>query len=179
MSAQKKLKWLPNIISASRIVLAIFMFLAAISEHWGLAFWLLLTAMATDYLDGWLAKKLTATSEIGEDLDRYSDAVLAILGALSLVVIGIIDWRWFLLLIPYGLYFEGNHKKWKTDDWLRKALVMLPVTILFSIWILVAWAYAILAFGWSWYFIPITLGIIAPLGVLKKHRIKAWINPTN
>lgn len=99
------MKHLPNILTAARLVLALFMFLALAAaaggvpyvserltpeaqfglERW--AFVAFVVAAVTDFFDGWLARKLDATSVWGAILDPIGDKVLvcgAILGLLSL-----------------------------------------------------------------------------------------------
>jgi CDP-diacylglycerol--glycerol-3-phosphate 3-phosphatidyltransferase len=96
---------LPNIITAARLVLALFMFLALAAAagavpfiggsltpetqfallRW--AFWAFAIAAVTDFIDGWLARKLGATTVWGAILDPIGDKVLvcgAVLGLLSL-----------------------------------------------------------------------------------------------
>ncbi|HEX6865856.1 MAG TPA: CDP-diacylglycerol--glycerol-3-phosphate 3-phosphatidyltransferase [Caulobacteraceae bacterium] len=99
------MKHLPNILTAGRLVLTLFMFLALaaaaggvpfVSEHltpdmqFGLqrwAFWAFIVAAVTDFFDGWLARKLNAETIWGAILDPIGDKVLvagAILGLMSL-----------------------------------------------------------------------------------------------
>lgn len=99
------MKSLPNILTASRLVMALFMFvaLAAASgavpyfsdrlepelqfalQRW--AVYAFVAAALTDFFDGWLARRLNATSLWGAILDPIGDKVLvcgAVLGLLSL-----------------------------------------------------------------------------------------------
>lgn len=99
------MKHLPNILTGGRIVLTLFMFLAlaaaagavpwlserlTVETQFGLerwAFWAFVIAAVTDFFDGWLARKLQATSVWGAILDPIGDKVLvagAILGLMSL-----------------------------------------------------------------------------------------------
>jgi CDP-diacylglycerol--glycerol-3-phosphate 3-phosphatidyltransferase len=99
------MKALPNILTSLRLALALFMFLALAAAAGG-APWLserlepdtqfalqrwavyaFVVAAVTDFFDGWLARKLNATSVWGAILDPIGDKVLvcgAILGLLSL-----------------------------------------------------------------------------------------------
>ena len=99
------MKALPNILSAGRLVLTLFMFVALVAvaggvpwlsaqldlstqfalERW--AFIAFVVAAVTDYFDGWLARKLDAVTVWGAILDPIGDKVLvcgAILGLLAL-----------------------------------------------------------------------------------------------
>jgi CDP-diacylglycerol--glycerol-3-phosphate 3-phosphatidyltransferase len=99
------MKALPNILTMMRLALALFMFVALAAAAGG-APWLserlepetqfalqrwavyaFVVAAVTDFFDGWLARKLDATSVWGAILDPIGDKVLvcgAILGLLSL-----------------------------------------------------------------------------------------------
>ncbi len=99
------MKHLPNIITGARLIMALFMFVALAAagggvpwlseqltqedqfnlERW--AFVAFVVAALTDFVDGWLARKMNATSIWGAILDPIADKVLvcgAILGLLAL-----------------------------------------------------------------------------------------------
>src|ERR1051325_7981885 len=99
------MKSLPNILTASRLVMALFMFVALAASTGGVpylsnrlepdtqfalqrwAVYAFVLAAVTDFFDGWLARKLDAVSGWGAILDPIGDKVLvrgAILGLLSL-----------------------------------------------------------------------------------------------
>ncbi len=99
------MKHLPNILTAGRLVLALFMFIALAAAAGGVpflsdmltpddqfalqrwAFWAFVVAAVTDFFDGWLARRLNATTVWGAILDPIGDKVLvcgAILGLMSL-----------------------------------------------------------------------------------------------
>ena len=99
------MKHLPNILTAGRLVLTLFMFLALAAAAGGVpwvsdqltpemqfglqrwAFWAFVVAAVTDFFDGWLARKLNAMTVWGAILDPIGDKVLvagAILGLMSL-----------------------------------------------------------------------------------------------
>jgi CDP-diacylglycerol--glycerol-3-phosphate 3-phosphatidyltransferase len=99
------MKSLPNILTGSRLIMALFMFVAFAAaagavpyfsnrlepeaqfalQRW--AVYAFVLAAVTDFFDGWLARKLDAESVWGAILDPIGDKVLvcgAILGLLSL-----------------------------------------------------------------------------------------------
>lgn len=99
------MKSLPNLLTGSRLIMALFMFVALAAstgavpyfanrlepatqfalQRW--AVYAFVLAAVTDYFDGWLARKLNAESVWGAILDPIGDKVLvcgAILGLLSL-----------------------------------------------------------------------------------------------
>jgi len=100
---ETRMKNLPNILTGSRLVMALFMFVAMAAaagvvpglsidvqsqlrlERW--AFYAFVIASVTDFFDGWLARKLDAVSVWGAILDPIGDKILvcgALLGLLAL-----------------------------------------------------------------------------------------------
>ena len=68
-----------NLMTLSRILLAIVIFLLlAIDNYLEVALALFMLAGFTDYLDGYLARKYTLTSQLGEILDPIADKILII-----------------------------------------------------------------------------------------------------
>jgi len=68
-----------NLLTISRIVLGAFIFiLLTRPEGYFLAFILFFVAGATDYFDGYLARKYNAVSEIGVILDPIADKILIV-----------------------------------------------------------------------------------------------------
>jgi len=73
------LRHLPNALTASRGLcglVILWVMLGPLPDRW--AFWLFLWAVFTDLWDGWLARKLHATSTTGQWLDPTADKVLTI-----------------------------------------------------------------------------------------------------
>ena len=68
-----------NLLTFSRILIAIFIFvLLFLEDYYLLAFILFLMAGLSDYFDGFLARKYNASSQIGEILDPIADKMLVI-----------------------------------------------------------------------------------------------------
>lgn len=68
-----------NLMTLSRIALAIIIFLIlAIDNYLEVALILFLFAGFTDYLDGFLARRYSLTSQLGEILDPIADKILVI-----------------------------------------------------------------------------------------------------
>ena len=66
-----------NILTLSRIIIAMVIFtLLMLENNYLLAFVLFFIAGLTDYLDGFLARKYNATSQMGEILDPVADKIL-------------------------------------------------------------------------------------------------------
>ena len=68
-----------NLLTLSRLFLAAIIFLLLTRPEWYFfAFILFFVAGATDYFDGYLARKYNLTSEIGEVLDPIADKILIV-----------------------------------------------------------------------------------------------------
>ena len=68
-----------NILTLARILIAVVIFaFLAIKNYYLLALFLFFVAGMTDYLDGLLARKFNATSQLGEILDPLADKILII-----------------------------------------------------------------------------------------------------
>ena len=68
-----------NLLTLSRIFIAIIIFgLLMLNNYYVLAFVLFFVAGLTDYLDGFLARKYNASSQMGEILDPIADKILII-----------------------------------------------------------------------------------------------------
>lgn len=113
-------KNIPNAVSLTRILFAIFLVLFAINDEWKLAFWFLIAGILTDVLDGFLARKLDAKSEIGEKwIDPICDMVLTFFTVAGLVFTGIISWiAVFILLVMAACLWVPIHR-FKPDNSLR------------------------------------------------------------
>jgi cardiolipin synthase len=67
------------------------------TKHWGYAGWLLGVLGATDWVDGFLARRLHQVSEVGKILDPVADRILVIGGVITIAVVGAVPW-WFAAL---------------------------------------------------------------------------------
>lgn len=82
----KRIKQIPNLLTASRLVAPLFIVPAAFSGNLPLAIFFTMLFEATDFVDGYFARKLDAVSEFGKDLDPIVDKIFATGLALPLVV---------------------------------------------------------------------------------------------
>ena len=92
------MRQIPNALSVLRAFLAVPVVLSLRAGRDGAALLLVVVALATDALDGYLARRFQWTSRAGHVLDPVADKVLAAALALSLWA-----WRdlpgWFLLVV--------------------------------------------------------------------------------
>jgi CDP-diacylglycerol--glycerol-3-phosphate 3-phosphatidyltransferase len=93
---------LPNILSLSRLLATVVVFiLVLINQPWAflVATLLFLLASVTDYLDGYLARKMKVVSSLGIFLDLTADKVLVASVLIAMVQIGIIPaWITFIII---------------------------------------------------------------------------------
>ena len=92
------LKWLPNALTILRCILAFVVgwtILQTSLNTW-VPFGLFVVVAATDFLDGYAARKLNAVSAFGAFLDPVADKLLVAISLLALCQIT--NWNWVLLL---------------------------------------------------------------------------------
>lgn len=99
---------LPNKLSVARIV-AVPFFLAAMLASWpgpswalvalrGLALALFIAAAATDWFDGWYARRHNLKTRLGALIDPLADKILVAAALVALVEVGLL-WAWVVALI--------------------------------------------------------------------------------
>jgi phosphatidylglycerophosphate synthase len=133
-------KVLPNLLSVLRLVLAALMVVVAATA--GSRAWFLIlfgTALVTDALDGFLARRWHAVSDLGRRLDSWGDYVMtaAAVAGIWLLWPEVVrkEWPWFVTtvvgcfaIVVYGLV------RWRRvlgyHTWLAKAMVfVLPIAV--------------------------------------------------
>jgi len=93
---------LPNLITVSRLLglpFILYFLEDATVNHRLIALAIFLVASATDWLDGYLARRLDQVTEVGKFLDPLVDKLLVLAPLLSLIALGEIPpWGVFLIL---------------------------------------------------------------------------------
>jgi CDP-diacylglycerol---glycerol-3-phosphate 3-phosphatidyltransferase len=90
--------WIPSIFTASRLVMAFIFFYLFINNQVFLSTIIFAGAIATDTFDGYLARKLDATSRFGAFLDTIVDFILVLVSFLAFVLFDIYPF-WILVVI--------------------------------------------------------------------------------
>ncbi|MGB9771952.1 MAG: CDP-alcohol phosphatidyltransferase family protein [Candidatus Kapaibacteriota bacterium] len=90
---------IPNILSLTRLILAFIIGYLLFTEQKNFAILLIFFAWVTDLLDGYLARKLKAISELGKILDPLADKLLVLIIVISLVAKGVISTTTSLFVI--------------------------------------------------------------------------------
>jgi cardiolipin synthase len=90
----------PNLISMVRLALVpVFLWLVLGPEADLLALLVLMFSGVTDYLDGWLARRLDQHSSVGEILDPVADRLYILAVVIGLGLREIIPW-WIAIVLP-------------------------------------------------------------------------------
>jgi len=96
MSSEKKIWTIANILTMLRVVLAVPIIIALHKQQvFWIVFWEVL-AIATDLLDGYLARKLNQQSDFGRILDPVAD---------KLLILGVTGFMAFSSLYDFPLWF--------------------------------------------------------------------------
>lgn len=90
---------LPNLLSASRLILGPLAAWFILENQWVAAAVLLIIAITTDVLDGWLARRWQQTSALGGLIDHSSDAFMVTLMLLAEASLGLVPWLLPILVI--------------------------------------------------------------------------------
>lgn len=148
---------LPNAITIARILCApvfLWMLLADGGADGALRWWaavLFIVAIATDGIDGYLARKYEIVTDLGKLLDPIADKALTGLAFIGLSILGELDW-WITIVVlvrevgitVYRLVVAGDHVvaaawmgKLKTvAQALALSLALLPLWTVVGEWIL-------------------------------------------
>ncbi|HZZ36070.1 MAG TPA: CDP-diacylglycerol--glycerol-3-phosphate 3-phosphatidyltransferase [Caulobacteraceae bacterium] len=180
--------WLPNLFTGFRLALALFMFVALAaaagdvpwldvepSLGFGLqrgAFYAFVVAALTDFVDGWIARKLDATSIWGAILDPIADKVLVCAAVLGLMSQGTNA----AVVLPAALILFREFTVSALREVAAGKGVSLPVTLLAK-WKttlqLTALGAELLIAAWNAFRLPDDPGILGPF-TLAAHAL-LWI----
>ncbi|MBA2464117.1 MAG: CDP-alcohol phosphatidyltransferase family protein [Nocardioidaceae bacterium] len=97
---ERRVVTIPNIISFIRLAgVPLFLWLILVPEADGWALTVLMLSGVSDYLDGYLARRLDQASKLGEILDPVADRLYILATVVGLAVRDVIPW-WLALLLP-------------------------------------------------------------------------------
>jgi CDP-diacylglycerol--glycerol-3-phosphate 3-phosphatidyltransferase/cardiolipin synthase len=152
----------PNAISLARLLLMPVCAWLLATRHYATG--LVLTALvgASDWVDGWLARRIRQVSRVGQLLDPFADRMLIASVAVALLVRGVLPWPAVVLLVGRDLVLLAGWPLLKRRGvkppevvWVGKAatfdlLVALPMLVMGEItWVAAAAAHALgLALLW-------------------------------
>jgi len=99
---------IPNVLSLLRLAgVPLFLYWALVTEQDGRAILLLMAAGATDYLDGWIARRYGSFTRLGQLLDPAADRLYILATLLALVARDGLPLWWALVLIGRDLVLAG------------------------------------------------------------------------
>ncbi|HEY2787481.1 MAG TPA: CDP-diacylglycerol--glycerol-3-phosphate 3-phosphatidyltransferase [Fimbriiglobus sp.] len=131
----------PNLLSLSRLPLAAALFVFIANDLWAAALVTFLLAAATDWLDGWWARKFNQGSALGRALDPLTDKVLVCGAFIFLIPVrgaGLEPWMVTVVvareLLVTGIrgMVESAGKKFGAD-WFGKLKTVLQLAALIAI----------------------------------------------
>ncbi len=93
-------KLLPSILSSLRIILAFVLFYSYLNQMMVSSVIIFITALSTDYLDGFIARRWDAITDYGAYLDTIADFILVATVFLAFIIVGIYPY-WLLILIIF------------------------------------------------------------------------------
>ena len=105
-STTHQLLTLPNIITLVRLAcIPIFLWLLFVQDDRASAAWLLGGLGATDWVDGWVARRYGQVSELGKILDPLADRLLFIVAVGAMIIDGAIPlwFAWLVVIREVGL----------------------------------------------------------------------------
>jgi CDP-diacylglycerol--glycerol-3-phosphate 3-phosphatidyltransferase len=164
------MRWLPNLLTGLRLVLALFVFAALLAVAGAVPGWrpdlavaailirlalaAFIVAAVTDFFDGWLARRFNAASVWGAILDPIADKVLV-----CATLVGLLAGGGVALTLPAGLILMREFAVSGLREVVSARGLKLPVTWLAK-WKttiqLVALAALIVLFGWPAFGLPLT-----------------------
>ena len=100
MRAWAELRTLPNLLSISRLALAVAFILANRAD---VRIVLVMMALATDYLDGWIARQFGPMTRMGALLDPVTDRVFALVGVSTFLFEGTLTTSQYFIMISRDL----------------------------------------------------------------------------
>ena len=157
--ASNRVVTIPNALSLLRLLgVPVFLWLVLVPEADVAAFVLLVVAGATDWFDGYLARRLDQRSRLGVVLDPLADRLYIAATLLGLALRGLIPWWLVVVLVLREAMLLAIVPRLR-----RHGLVALPVTYVgkAATWCLLwgfpllllggqpAFGTAALAFGWA------------------------------
>lgn len=101
---------IPNAISVIRLLCApVFLWLLFGAEERTAAFVLLAVLGATDWVDGWIARRFDQGSVLGKVLDPVADRILLLTAAVALTIDGVVPtWVGVLVLVREAIVSAGT-----------------------------------------------------------------------
>ena len=92
------LRQIPNALTTMRLFLAVPICLLILDENYSAVLWIALLAGVSDGVDGWLARKLDATSRYGAIVDPLADKVMLGCAYACFALVDLLPW-WVVMVV--------------------------------------------------------------------------------
>jgi cardiolipin synthase (CMP-forming) len=177
---------IPNAFSFVRLLcVPLFLWLLFVSDHPAVAAWLLVLLGATDWVDGYIARRFNQGSEFGKILDPTADRALLIAGAVALLVIDSVPIQvrffvWVVLVreilvgaVTITLALVGARRidvVWAGKAGTFFVMPALPMFVL-AAYIEGFWHWEMLIMGWISGVVGVVLGYYAVLQYIPLARV--------
>ena len=162
-AAPEPLLNIPNLLSFARIPLAVVLFACIVYEAWLVGLIVFVVACATDWLDGWWARRYGPLTLVGRNLDPLADKVLVCGAFIYLIPVpgaAILPWMATVVvcreLLVTGLrgMVEAAGKTFGAD-WFGKLKMGLQCAVVIGVFLILYWRAA----G----FTPAVLDLLEPI----------------
>ena len=168
---------LPTLFTLVRIVLAPFIVLAMVKQHWGVAFLLFLIASVTDVIDGNLARWFNQKTFLGACIDPIADKILLISCFTTLAfcqspLFSIPNWFVFLVVVKDSILVFGGLVIFFTRGYLHVNPTILGKLTTFVQTCFIIWLFACYFFQWlpiKTYYAMLTLLAILVVASLVQY----------
>jgi phosphatidylglycerophosphate synthase len=107
---RNKISLIPSLITSIRVILAFVLLYSIINNFGVLSITLFLIAIASDAIDGYIARKLGVTSPAGAYFDIIADFILVLTVFVAFVIDGIYPYWILILIVLVFLQFIASSK---------------------------------------------------------------------
>lgn len=166
-----------DLLSISRIPLAVIIIPLAINHLWTFAFWVILIAITTDILDGEVARRMNnANTELGKMLENVADSAFAIGMITGLFLTHHMTLMTILVMVGTFVPLTIFEMLGKDKTILKRiGIAGTPFYYIITITILL-YRYAFLAFGQMANIIAVgEILTMIILGYIKRRRLLGWL----
>ena len=129
---------LPNLLSLLRIFLITPFLILVLYKHYAPALFIFIVAGITDYLDGYLARRLKQKSVLGTFLDPLGDKLLGVVSFVTLSTQGLLPYWLAVIVVAKDVYialgagilhYSGNLSVALPSQWGKWATLLQILTI--------------------------------------------------
>jgi CDP-diacylglycerol--glycerol-3-phosphate 3-phosphatidyltransferase len=186
MSKQPSVIWnLPNRITLARLALTVAAFVAVAAHRYGAALVLFLLAAASDWLDGYLARRFQAVTKLGRILDPLADKLLICGMFIFLAAIprsGIVAWMAVvvvareLLVTVLRSFLEAEGVDFSARMAGKLKMVLQSAAVVVSLLVLSRDPQSADGFGWLSRLLPplVWLAVLSTIYSGLGYAVRAW-----